>query len=67
METIHDRMPVILSREDWTAWLEPEKQEEILQSLLKPFDAAQMQAWAVSPAAGKVANQGEGLIIPLTQ
>ena len=67
METIHDRMPVILSREYWTALLEPEKQEEILQSLLKPFDAAQMQAWAVSPAAGKVANQGEGLIIALTQ
>ena len=66
METIHDRMPVILSPEDWVAWLDPDlKQEEILLRLLSPFDAEQMQAWPVSSAVGKVANQGEGLIQPL--
>ena len=68
MQPIHDRMPVILSPEDWAAWLDPEpKEDEILLSLLKPFDAEQMQAWAVSSAVGKVANQGEELILPLTQ
>ena len=65
MQPIHDRMPVILSPEDWAAWLDPEpKEDESLLSLLKPFDAEQMQAWAVSRAVGKVANQGEELILP---
>ena len=68
MQPIHDRMPVILSPEDWEAWLDPDlKQKEILLSLLKPFDAEQMQAWPVSPAVGRVANQGERLVQPLMQ
>ncbi|SCX62763.1 SOS response associated peptidase (SRAP) [Nitrosospira sp. Nsp1] len=51
MQSIHERMPVILSPEDWAAWLDPEpKQDEILLSLLKSFDAEQMQAWPVSPS-----------------
>ncbi|WP_025040050.1 SOS response-associated peptidase [Nitrosospira briensis] len=67
MQPIHDRMPVILSPEDWAAWLDPEsKQDEILLSLLKPFDAERMQAWAVSSAVGRVTNQGEELIRPNT-
>lgn len=65
MQPIHERMPVILSPEDWVAWLDPgPKQDEILLSLLRPFNAEQMQAWPVSPAVGKVANQGEELIKP---
>lgn len=68
MQPIHERMPVILPPEDWAAWLDPEpKEDEILLSLLKPFDAEQMQAWAVSPAVGKVANQGEELIQPAVE
>ena len=68
METIHDRMPVILPPEDWAAWLDPKpREDESLLSLLKPSNTEQMQAWPVSSAGGKVANQGEGLILPLTQ
>ena len=63
MQPIHDRMPVILPPETWDIWLDPERrQDESLLSLLKPFDADRMQAWPVSPAVGKVANQGEELI-----
>lgn len=66
MQPIHERMPVILSPEAWEAWLDPDvKQEEILLSLLKPFDAERMQAWPVSSAVGRVANQREELIQPL--
>ena len=66
MQPIHDRMPVILLPDAWEAWLDPDlKQEEILLPLLKPFDAGQMQAWAVPSAVGKVAKQEEELIQPL--
>jgi putative SOS response-associated peptidase YedK len=66
MQPIHDRMPVILSQNAWDTWLDPElRRDEILLSLLKPFDADRMQAWPVTPAVGKVANQGEELFRPL--
>jgi putative SOS response-associated peptidase YedK len=68
METIHDRMPVILSPEDWDAWLDPGcKPDEALLDLLKPYDPERMQAWPVSPTVGRVGNQGEQLIQPLMQ
>jgi putative SOS response-associated peptidase YedK len=66
MQPIHDRMPVILSPEVWDTWLDPEmRKDEVLLSLLKPFDADRMQAWPVSPAVGNVTNQGEELFYPL--
>lgn len=68
MQPIHDRMPVILATEQWDAWLDPDyKADDALLALLKPYDAQRMQAWPVSAAVGKVANQGEQLIQPLTQ
>lgn len=67
MQPIHDRMSVIVPMEDLDAWLNPMPQpDEVLLPILKPFDPDQMQLWAVSPAVGNVANQGEGLIRPLT-
>jgi putative SOS response-associated peptidase YedK len=61
METIHDRMPVILPPEDWAAWLDPKpREDESLLSLLKPFDTEQMQAWPVSSAVGKMRIRGRG-------
>jgi putative SOS response-associated peptidase YedK len=66
MQPIHDRMPVILSQDTWDTWLDPNlRRDEILLSLLKPFDADRMQAWPVTPAVGKVVNQGEELFRPL--
>src|SRR5687768_14677273 len=66
MQPIHDRMPVILAPEAWDAWLDPKvRKDEALLSLLKPFYADRMQAWPVSAAVGKVANQGKELFWPL--
>jgi putative SOS response-associated peptidase YedK len=37
MAPIHDRMPVILGRRDWDAWLDPETGNPLLlQSMLAP-------------------------------
>lgn len=54
---IHDRMPVILADDVWTAWLAPETQPEELQSLLQPFPAEAMRAWPVSKAVNNPRNQ----------
>ena len=45
----HDRMPVILSRADYEAWLDPAQPAARLQSLLRPYRPDQMTAWPVSP------------------
>jgi len=67
MQPIHDRMPVVLARDEWDTWLNPLPQpDEVFLPLLKPFAPDLMQLWAVSPAVGNVANQGEGLISPVT-
>ena len=49
VETIHDRMPVILPREVEDIWLNPEiTDSRLLNSLLKPFPADLMQAYKIS-------------------
>ena len=44
IQPIHDRMPAILSVDDYTHWLSPTSTTTNLQALLKPFDPALMQA-----------------------
>jgi putative SOS response-associated peptidase YedK len=49
LETIHNRMPVILRPEDYALWLDPEERTpQQLDGLLVPFAADQMEAYAVS-------------------
>jgi putative SOS response-associated peptidase YedK len=68
MQPVHDRIPIILAQEDWETWLNPEnKTDDALLDLLKPYDAKRMQAWPVSFAMRKVADQGEQLVQPSMQ
>lgn len=63
MATIHDRMPVILSKEDEKVWLDPEVQDPAqLEALLKPFDATQMEAYEVSDKVNSPKNNGPELL-----
>ena len=49
MEPFHDRMPVILSPDDYDLWLDPEFEgKEKLQELLRPYPSDQMEAYPVS-------------------
>ncbi len=49
MEPIHDRMPVLLPRESWDLWLDPEVEDgSLLQALLRPARADLMEAFPVS-------------------
>lgn len=64
MEAIHNRMPVILRREDEGLWLDKEADIPALLALLRPYPAELMDAYAVSRAVNSPANEGEALIEP---
>ncbi|WP_143037850.1 SOS response-associated peptidase [Nitrosomonas sp. Nm58] len=68
MRSIHDRMPVIIPPESWDNWLTPSQlPDDVLSSILKPCSSEKMQFWAVSPAVGRISNQGEQLIQPVNE
>jgi putative SOS response-associated peptidase YedK len=63
---IHDRMPVILQKEDEETWLNPDVTEpEHLLPLLKPYPADHMEEWQVGDAARNPRNDSPELIKPL--
>ena len=58
MADIHDRMPVILSPDDYDLWLDPEFQDkEKLQSLLRPYPADELAAYPVSTVVNNPRNE----------
>ena len=63
MQTLHDRMPVILKREDHAAWLEPENEAEALIDLLEPYDG-ELEAYEVDKRVGRVRENDAGLLEP---
>lgn len=63
MGTIHDRMPVILTKEAEKIWLDPNVQDaEELGRLLQPFDSNELEAYEVSDAVNSPKNNGPELI-----
>lgn len=63
MGTIHDRMPVILTKEAEKIWLDPNVQDaEELGRLLQPFDSKELEAYEVSDAVNSPKNNGPELI-----
>lgn len=63
---IHDRMPLVLGRGDWAAWLDPAC--ERVPDLLGPPSAAlidDLEIRPVGPAVGRVDNNGEQLTAAL--
>jgi len=66
LKTIHDRMPAILLEEDQRRWLEPgEKMPEEVEKLLKPYPAAEMQAYPVSRHVNSPASDSADCIEPV--
>jgi len=66
MRPLHDRMPVILDRENFDLWLDPKMEDtERLQSLLVPYAAEGFEAFPVSRVVNSPANDVAGCIEPL--
>jgi putative SOS response-associated peptidase YedK len=57
---VHNRMPVILSKDDYDLWLDPGTTDvEAVSDLLKPFDARLMRMFPVGSRVNHVANDDE--------
>ncbi len=66
MESIHDRMPVILDPATIDYWLDPENQNaDDLQELLRPCQSEWLQAWPVSPRVNSTRNESIELTEPI--
>jgi putative SOS response-associated peptidase YedK len=66
LEPVHERMPVILPRELYDEWLdENERDTRKLQSLLRPYPAAEMASYPVSRSVNFAQTDSEELIKPL--
>jgi putative SOS response-associated peptidase YedK len=66
---IHDRMPLMVERDRWSAWLDPEvgsgHDAEDLLGLLVPAAPGRLEAYPVSTAVNSVRNNGPELLDPL--
>ncbi len=63
---IHDRMPLMLSRERYDAWLDPRpRSRDDLLGLLVPATPGLLEAYPVSTAVSNVRNNGPDLVEPL--
>ena len=57
---VHDRMPVILDRDDYDLWLDPGMQNvTAISELFKPYDARLMRCYPVSSRINSVVNDDE--------
>jgi putative SOS response-associated peptidase YedK len=59
---IHDRMPVIIKREDEKKWLNSYSTEESLLTILQPYPTESMVSHTVSPLVNSVYNDGPAII-----
>ncbi|MFD2037598.1 SOS response-associated peptidase [Belliella marina] len=56
VKDVYERMPVILTKENEKKWLDPYTSEEDLLKMLKPYQAAEMLSYSVSPLVNQVLN-----------
>lgn len=63
---IHDRMPAILTKDDYAAWLgEADATPAQLRVMLKPYPAEAMEAVPISTKVNNVKNEGPELVEPI--
>jgi putative SOS response-associated peptidase YedK len=65
VEKIHDRMPVILAREDEEDWLNPQLGLDEAKAMLSPYPVERMKAYEVSARVNSPAYNGEDLVEPV--
>jgi putative SOS response-associated peptidase YedK len=66
MASIHDRMPVILSREDEEVWLASgELDAAERERILRPYPSERMEAYPVSKRVNDLSNDSADLVRPI--
>src|SRR6478736_2659238 len=64
---IHDRMPVILAPDAFDFWLDPNVDGETASAVIAPAPDAALEAYEVSSAVNRTANDSPELLLPLTE
>ncbi|RYE36245.1 MAG: SOS response-associated peptidase [Sphingobacteriaceae bacterium] len=62
--TLHNRMPVILAKEEEKLWLSDDVSPKDLISLCDPYPDEEMDSYAVSTEVNKATNNHQDLILP---
>jgi putative SOS response-associated peptidase YedK len=62
---LHDRMPVILDRDSFEVWLDPEADPGHVRSLLAAASVDALRMWPVSTAVNRVETDGPELLRPI--
>jgi putative SOS response-associated peptidase YedK len=66
LQPMHDRMPVILSHQDYDLWLNPQVQTlEPLHHILRPYPAVEMSAYPVSTVVNNPRHNSSECITPM--
>lgn len=66
LDKIHDRMPVMMPRDNWDAWLDPGLTEkESIKALMGVYPAELMDEYPVSTLVNKVQNNTPDLLTPI--
>lgn len=63
LRAVHERMPLILAAEHWQAWLSAPAAQ--VESLIRPYAAAELQLWPVSSRVGKASEDDPALLVAL--
>ncbi len=65
---LHDRMPVLLPRAAWAAWLDPDEQDQgLLRSFLQPAPDGVLEMHPVSRRVNDVRQDGPDLMDPVPE
>jgi putative SOS response-associated peptidase YedK len=65
LTAIHDRMPVFVPRDAFDLWLDCANVEaDVAAALIRPADDALLEAFEISTAVNRVANDSEALLQP---
>ncbi len=65
LAAIHERMPVFVAKEAFDLWLDCANVEaDVAAALIRPADDKLLEAYAISPAVNRVANDSPALIAP---
>lgn len=65
IEPLHNRMPVIISKADYSIWLDSATPIEAVQHLLKPYPDELLTAYPVDRKVGNPRNSDVSCILPI--
>jgi putative SOS response-associated peptidase YedK len=68
LAALHDRMPVFIAPEAFDMWLDCDQVEaDVATALIRPADEGLLEAYPVSTAVNRAANDSEALLAPVPE